>query len=70
MNEGDRTKNDWLVGKRVRLVRTNDIHTMLSRGDLGTVRFIDDFGTVHVDWDDGGSLGMIEQAGDAFDVIN
>lgn len=63
-------RENWLVGRRVRLVRTTDVHTMLTRGTLGTVRLVDDFGTVHVQWDDGSSLGMIEEAGDAFDVVD
>lgn len=63
-------REDWLVGRRVRLVRTTDVHTMLTRGTLGTVTLVDDFGTVHVQWDDGSSLGMIEEAGDAFDVVD
>lgn len=65
-----RTDSRWMVGRRVRLVRTTDVHTRLVPGTLGTVRLVDDFGTVHVKWDDGSSLGMIEEAGDAFDVID
>ena len=46
-------------GDRVRLVRINDDHTRLEQGDEGTVNLIDDFGTVHVKWDDGHHLGLI-----------
>ncbi|MDU3748377.1 MAG: DUF4314 domain-containing protein [Cutibacterium avidum] len=28
-------------------------------GVLGTVAFVDDLGTVHVDWDTGSNLGLI-----------
>lgn len=65
-----RTRANRLDGRRVRLVRTNDVHTRLVPGVEGTVSFVDDLGTVHVKWDDGSSLGMIEEAGDAFDLID
>lgn len=47
------------VGKRVRLLHCSDEYTPLKRGALGTVRLVDDMGTVHVKWDDGSTLGMI-----------
>ena len=50
---------DIQKGDRVRLVSTNDPHTRLVTGDLGTVDEIDDFGTVHIDWDSGSTLGLI-----------
>lgn len=65
-----RTRARNLEGRRVRLVRTNDIHTRLVPGTEGTVAFVDDLGTVHVKWDDGSSLGMVAEAGDAFDLID
>ena len=50
---------DIQKGDRVRLVSTSDPHTRLVTGDLGTVRRIDDFGTVMVNWDSGSTLGLI-----------
>lgn len=49
---------------RVELVSTTDPYTSLAPGTLGTVTFVDSLGTVHVKWDDGSSLGMVEEAGD------
>ena len=46
-------------GHRVRLIETNDLYTDLKRGDEGIVNFSDDFGTIHVKWDDGHHLGLI-----------
>lgn len=54
----------FVRGDRVRLVCTDDPHTRLEPGALGIVTFVDDMGTVHVDWDDGSRLGMVEEAGD------
>lgn len=48
-----------LVGRKVRLVHTSDAYTRLEEGTVGTVRFVDDLGTVHVNWEDGSSLGLI-----------
>lgn len=63
------TKNDPLVGKRVRLVHCDDPYTNLRAGDEGTVELVDDFGTVHVKWDNGSGLGLVSEAGDRFTVI-
>lgn len=54
------------IGDRVWLVRCSDPYEELKPGTLGTVTFIDDKGTVFVDWDDGTRLGMITEAGDRF----
>lgn len=36
-----------------------DPYSRLRPGTEGTVSTVDDLGTVHVDWDDGGRLGMV-----------
>jgi len=46
-------------GTRVQLVRMDDPYTKLKPGDRGTVSFIDDTGTVFVDWDSGSGLGVV-----------
>ena len=51
-------------GDRVELVACSDPYTRLQPGERGTVRLIDSMGTVHVDWDSGSNLGIIEEAGD------
>jgi hypothetical protein len=49
-----------MKGQRVRLVSTSDPYTRLKYGEEGTVTLVDDMGTVHVKWDSGSSLGLIE----------
>jgi hypothetical protein len=49
-----------LIGVRVKLLSTTDPHTNLKPGALGSVRFVDDAGTVFVQWDAGNYLGLIE----------
>ena len=46
-------------GTRVELVRMDDPYTSLTTGDKGTVRFVDDIGTIHISWDCGSSLGAV-----------
>ena len=46
-------------GTRVMLIRMNDPYTKLRRGDRGTVIYVDDVGTIHVNWDCGSSLGVV-----------
>lgn len=60
---------DELKGKRVRLIRCTDPYTELRPGDEGTVRRVDDIGTVHIKWDNGSGLGLCEDGGDEFEVI-
>jgi hypothetical protein len=48
-----------MEGKRVKLISTADPYTKLRYGAEGTVTSVDDWGTVHVDWDCGSSLGLI-----------
>jgi len=50
---------DQLTGKRIELISTSDPYTKLKPGDQGTVEFIDDTGTVFVDWDNGSGLKLV-----------
>lgn len=49
------------VGDRVEFLGwgQHDPHTDLRVGTEGTVRFIDLAGTIHVDWEDGHTLGLV-----------
>lgn len=49
-------KERFPVGTRVELVFMDDMHAP-PVGTKGTVRWVDDIGTVHVDWDNGSMLG-------------
>lgn len=46
------------IGTRVELVSMNDPFTKLMPGEQGTVQFVDDIGTVFVNWDCGSGLGV------------
>lgn len=57
-----------LIGKRVRLLWTDDQWTNLVRGDEGTVDYIDDAGTVFVKWDRGSNMGLVKDH-DRYEII-
>ena len=48
------------AGTRVELVHMDDpFNTKLTPGCRGTVRSVDDIGTIHVRWDCGSGLGVV-----------
>lgn len=46
-------------GMRVECIRLEDEYTPILAGTKGTVESVDDIGTVHVNWDNGRSLGAV-----------
>lgn len=53
----ERLRIQYPAGQRIELVSMNDPYTRLRPGEQGTVRCVDDIGTVHIAWDNGSSLG-------------
>lgn len=53
-----RIREKYPIGCRVELVKMDDLQAP-PKGTQGTVSWVDDIGTVFVDWDNGGSLGAI-----------
>ena len=60
---------DFMIGKRIRLIRVTDPYTKLVYGDEGTISHIDDMGTIHVKWDNGSNLGLSTEFGDAWVLL-
>ena len=54
----ERLRKTYPAGTRVELVSMKDPYTKLMPGEQGTVQFIDDIGTVFVNWDCGSGLGV------------
>ena len=52
-------REKYPAGTRVELVQMNDMYSRLVAGDKGTVRCVDDMGTIHISWDKGSSLGIV-----------
>ena len=57
------------VGTRIRLIRMADDIAPVPPGMTGSVAIIDDAGNIHMNWDNGRSLALIEGA-DEFEVIS
>lgn len=56
----EKIKRRFPKGCRVKLIELgDDILSILMRGTHGTVSFVDDTGTVFVDWDSGESFGIV-----------
>ena len=49
-------REKYPAGTRVELVHMDDLYTKLTVGNKGTVRCVDDMGTIHISWDCGSSL--------------
>ena len=46
-------------GARVEVVQINDPYANLAPGEKGTINFVDDLGTIFVNWDCGSTLGVV-----------
>ena len=55
-NTIEKLREMYPIGTRVELVSMNDPFTKLMPGEQGTVQFVDDIGTVFVNWDCGSGL--------------
>lgn len=55
----ERIRKRYPAGTRVELLEMNDPHRMMPKGLKGTVTWVDDTGTICVDWDNGSSLGVV-----------
>ena len=60
-------KKNYPPGTRIELDFMNDPHP-IPAGTKGTVRYVDAIGTVHINWDNGSSLGLIPNE-DKFHII-
>lgn len=62
-----RIKNKYPIGTRIKLHHMEDSDSVPT-GTLGTVEFIDAEGSIHMRWDNGRSLALIENEDD-FEII-
>ena len=56
--EVENIRNRYPKGTRVKLMCMDDIQAP-PIGTLGTVKCVDDIGTIHVKWDNGSGLGVV-----------
>ena len=53
------TRLNYPPGTRVELISMDNDPRPIESGTHGTVRVVDDMGTIHVEWDNGRRLGLI-----------
>ena len=54
----ERLRIMYPTGTRIELISMNDPYAKLTPGEQGTVQFVDDIGTIFVNWDCGSGLGV------------
>lgn len=68
----DEIRQKYKEGMVVRLIYMNDkyaVNSGLRQGSIGRIRNVDDIGTIHVVWDSGSTLGLIEGV-DKFEIVS
>ena len=61
-------KTKYPVGTRIELISMNDPFNPVPSGTKGSVAYVDDAGQIHMKWDNGRTLALIEGV-DEFKVI-
>lgn len=61
-------KQNYPKGTRIECISMDDPHWPIAPGTKGTVDFVDDMGTIHMNWDNGRTLGLVPGE-DAFKII-
>ena len=52
-------KKTYTKGTKVQLIKMYDLTNSVLSGTMGTVDFVDDIGTIHVNWETGSTLGLV-----------
>jgi len=55
----EKRREQYAPGTRVELVSMSDPYTKLKPGERGSVKEVDDTGTIFVSWDSGSGLGVV-----------
>ena len=56
----EQLRKEYPIGTRVELIHMDDPYNKkLVPGCKGTVRWVDDWGTIHVNWECGSGLGVV-----------
>ena len=55
----EKVKKEYPKGTRVQLIHMEDPYRQMPEGIKGTVVAVDDTATIHVNWDNGATLGVV-----------
>lgn len=64
-----RLKEKYPAGTILKVISMDDPYHPIPSGTLGEVTMVDDAGTIHMRWQNGSSLGIIEGV-DSFEVVD
>ena len=64
-----RLKEKYPAGTKIKLIQMDDPYHPVPPGTLGEITMVDDGGTIHVAWQTGSSLGLIEGV-DSFEILS
>lgn len=62
-------RNKYPNGTKIKLLKTMDDIQPIKSGEIGKVDFVDDAGSIHMIWDNGSTLALIEDV-DSFKIIS
>lgn len=62
-------RNKYTVGTKVKLIRMYDLIGAVPPNTTGTISYVDDIGTIHIEWENGSSLGLNFEI-DEFIILN
>lgn len=68
LKRAESMRKQYPPGTRIRLIEMKDPYTPVPPGTEGVVTAVDDIGTLHMQWDNGRSLGVVPGE-DSFTVI-
>ena len=54
-----RLRNDYPPGMKVCLVKMDDVYRQMPSGLKGIVKYVDDAGSIHVQWENGSTLAVV-----------
>ena len=63
----EQIKNKYPKGTKIESIKMNDTQAPPT-GTVGTVDYVDDIGTIHMIWETGSTLGLVEGE-DEFKII-
>jgi len=62
-------REKYKKGDRVKLLNMRTEYYLVPQGTLGTVDIVDDIGSVHVKWDNGVNVAVLDITGDAIEHV-
>lgn len=61
-------KHKYTIGTKIKLIKMYDLLSTIPSGTAGVIESVDDRGTLHINWDNGSTLGLVIGT-DEFEVI-